>query len=32
MKGISKNQIKIPRVATTNKNVLYTIEGNKLHY
>ena len=32
MKGISKNQIKIPRVATTNKNVLYTIECNKLHY
>ncbi len=32
MKGISKNQIKIPRVVTTNKNVLGVIENNKLDY
>lgn len=32
MKGISKNQIKIPRVVTTNKNVLGVIESNKLDY
>lgn len=31
-KGISKNQIKIPRVATANNNVLNIIEDNKLHY
>ena len=31
-KGISKNQIKIPRVVTSNKNVLDLIEDNKLHY
>lgn len=32
MKGISKNQIKIPRVVTANKNVLGVIENNKLDY
>lgn len=31
-KGISKNQIKIPRVVTTNKKILDVIEDNKLHY
>lgn len=31
-KGISKNQIKIPRVVTTNKSILDLIEDNKLHY
>ncbi len=31
-KGISKNQIKIPRVVTTNKKILDVIENNKLHY
>ncbi len=31
-KGISKNQIKIPRVVTTNKNILEVIEGNKVYY
>lgn len=29
-KGISKNQIKIPRVVNTNKNILDVIENNKL--
>lgn len=31
-KGISKNQIKIPRVVTTNKNILQVIEENKVYY
>jgi len=29
-KGISKNQIKVPRVITNNKNVLNIINKNKL--
>lgn len=32
IKGISKNQIKIPRVVTTNKNILSIIEKNKKNY
>ena len=31
-KGVSKSQIKIPRVVTTNKRILDVVEDNKLHY